>query len=368
MDNSAAITFWSADAFLTLSGTNSYKTLTPELISRISAFVDAYILFDKVRLPERYQRYQELNELGGTEVFAFTPSDDLIHSDDLSKGITFDIGIAAKAFPEIIEKEKYWTLQHNPEFGSVYSTAPDLVDGNIMSLMRLWQWCAMNELTEKYASTPLLPNSIVGIEELETKGHRESPYAYNLFSQFVERYQSKIVSISGYVKDPYIDTIKSYPPLLAILLHRSHRREQLSETLKSMREDYKEIRKLQQRFVSSVADAASVGEKKQIIESWNSEWKKLLEDDCKSVGFLSRSVSSGDIANLAYSFINHIEIMKLLTTKGASIVADYISQRKEVKLTKQFKVFCRISKDADSVYFNNDALYKKFGIEGIVGC
>ena len=364
MENSAAITFWSADAFLTLSGTYGYRKLTPELISRISAFVDAYILFDKVRLPERYQRYSELKELGGTEVFAFTPSDDLIHSDDLKKGITFDINIAATTLPQIIEQDEYWALQHDPILGELYNTMPDISKDNIMSLMRLWQWCAMNELTEKYASTPLLPNSIVDIEDIEVKEHNKSRYAYNLFNEFVTSYKNEIKSASRYIEDPYIDTIKSYPPLLAVLLDRSSCKERLGETLKSMRGDYSEIRNLQQRFISSVTHATSVGEKKDVIEAWNSEWEKLLRSDFRRVGFLSRRVSSSEILKMVFNPSNHIEIIKFLT--GQAI--DYIGYRKEMKLTKQFKVFCQISKDANSIHFDNNLLYSKFGIEYVVGC
>jgi len=337
MSKTGAITFWSADAFLTLAGTDCYKTLTPELISRLSAFVDAYILFDKVRLPERYNTYQELAFLGGEDVFEFTPSDDLKHSDDLIKGITIDLNLALIAMPKVIEEDEYWSLQHDPElFRDLYERAPEKTEGKIISQMRLWLWCAMNEIAEKYGATPLLPNSVSTIEEFEKENRRKSEYVHTLFLQFAQQYQDRLVSASRYTEDPYIDTVKHYPPFFAYLLDRANDRDQLTEILKTMRKEYAELRSLRELYVSSISRATSVGEKRDIIESWNTSWEKLLKDEFKRTGFLSRKVSSGDVVKMIFSVNNYSEILKFLTK-------EFLDYNEESKATKQFKIFCKIA-------------------------
>jgi hypothetical protein len=361
MDNSGAVTFWSVDAFITLVRAHSYKKLTPELISRLSAFVDSYILFDTVRLPERYSAATpELEFLGGSDIFRFTPRAELLHSDDLNQGITIDINLALTAFNEIVGEDKYWSLQHDPDlFGAIYGENSELMEGKVISQMRLWLWCAMNEITEKYGSTILLPNSLVGIEKYEKDRSRTTDYVHRRFMEFAKHYQDRLVSASRTIEDPYVDTIKNYPPLLACLLDRANNKEQFLDVLKSMRKEYAALRDLRGKFTSSISSANSVGEKRDIIESWDSSWEQLLKADFKRTGFLSRKISTGDIVKIIFSPDNYLDIIKFLTQQGLDF-------GEEAKRTKQFKVFCKVASDTDSVYFDNNALYKKFGIEGVV--
>lgn len=359
MNNSGAITFWSADAFLTLSCSKyGYKKLTPELISRLSAFVDSYVLFDEVCLPERYSTYSELNYLG-EDVFNFIPSANLLHSDDLPKGITIDINLALTALPEIIKEDKYWTVQHDPDLLGEHYDELDITEGNTISQMRLWLWCAMNEITEKYQATALIPNSLLEIEEYEKRADRNSDYIHRLFKQFSQQYTDKLVSASRNAEDPYIDTVKNFPPLLASLLDRARNREQLLETLKAMREEYGELRQLRKQYTASILNAKSIGEKRDVITSWGESWDSLLKSDFKRTGLFSRKVSSGDVVKMIFSPDSYIDIIKFLTQQSLDF-------SEEAKRVKQFKVFCKIAKDTDSVYFDNNAMYQKFGIEAVV--
>jgi hypothetical protein len=362
MSNSGAVTFWSADAFITLAETDVYSVLTPELISRLSAFVDAYILFDEVRLPERYSEHSILNALGGCRVFKFTPSDEILHSDNYIKGATMDINLALTAWPKIIEHDKYWSMQHDPiSYGELYESMPEISEDKVISKMRLWQWCAMNEITEKYGSISLIPNSLIGIEEFEKEKERKKDHIHNLFKEFTESHQDRLISASKNIEDPFIDTVKNYPPLLACLLDRASNREHLPEVLKIMREEYSELRHLRCKFTSSISNAKSLGERRDIVESWSKSWETLLKAEFKRTGLLSRKISSSSIVKMAFSPDNYLNIVKFLTQQ----TLDY---SEEAKITKQFKIFCQISKDFDSVYFDNKSLYEKFGILDVVEC
>jgi hypothetical protein len=58
-------------------------------------------------------------------------------------------------------------------------------------------------------------------------------------------------------------------------------------------------------------------------------------------------------------FANIKNIFKFLTQR----TLDYCF---EAKASKHFKIFTKISKDTDGVYFNNADMYRKFGIEKII--
>lgn len=358
MKNNATVTFWSADALLTLVGTDVYKVLTPELISRLSAFVDAYILFDKICLPERYTTYKELSMLGD-EAFKYIPSDDLRHSDDMRKGVTIDLNIASLAYSKIVDKDRYWFMQHDPNWSEAYDIIPDMADEKFFSKIRLWLWCLTNEVSEKYDAVALIPNSLHEIEKIESDRFKANDLILDLFKEFTVHFSERLIAASRYVEDPYLDTIKYFPPFLSVLLDRSNDKEAIVDNLKQMRADYKELRLLRSKFVNYIAKAKSVGEKRDIVESWNASWKNLLKNDFKKSGFLSKKISSGDIVKIVYDFANIQNIFKFLTQR----TLDYCF---EAKASKHFKIFTKISKDTDGVYFNNADMYRKFGIEKII--
>jgi len=360
MSKAGTISFWSADAFLTLTSTNCYKSLTPELISRLSAFVDAYILFDQVLLPERYTKYSEFEDLGGVEAFSFIPKSKLAHSTDLAEGMTFDIDMISSAYSKLTREEKYWAIQHDPEwFTQVYREAPEVLEGKFMqSKMRLWHWCLAREISNEFNATSLLPNSLAGITNYEHNPDHNIDHIKDLFDQFVANRQERLVSASRNIDDPYIDTVKNYPPFLACLFDRAGNREQLIDVLKIMRVEYAQLRELRETYVSSIANATSVGEKLDITESWSKAWEQLLKSDFKRVGLLSKKISASDSIKMIFAPDNYTQILKFL----AQQTLDFSEQATR---TKQFRIFCEISADAESIYFDGSDMYKKFGIEGI---
>ncbi|WP_146774690.1 MULTISPECIES: hypothetical protein [unclassified Pseudomonas] len=359
MENSGALTFWSADALISLTRGQSYNWLTPELISRLSAFVEGFILFDKIRLPERYSKYDELKELGGENSFLFTPAKDVLHSDDLTKGITIDVNLALAAFSDIANEDAYWTIQHDPDlYEEMRSQTSEIANSRTMSLMRIWLSSATNEISEKYGSTLLLPNSLASIEKYTKINSQNTDYIHEKYSEFSKYYQGQLISASRSVEDPYIDTIKNFPPLLACLLDRAKNSEHILDTLNSMRKEYSELRDLRKNFTSSISNTNTVGQKREIIEAWNTSWEHLLKSDFKRTGFLSRKISSGDIVKMVFNPNNYIEILKFLAQQS-------VDHFDEGKRTKQFKIFCRIAADSSAVLFNNQTLLKKFGIQGV---
>ena len=359
----AAITFWSADAFLTLADTTVYKKLTPELISRMSAFVDAYILFDKVCLPERYEKYSEMAGLGGRQVFEYVPSKALIHSDDLSKGITLDLNLASLALDKIAQEDRYWATQHNPEvFEAVYDHPS--ISTNTMSKMRLWLWSALEEVMELHEAAGLLPNSLIGIDKLartplQNEDYVSKDYILDLFAQFTQNWSNGLASVSRVIADPYLDTIKSFPPLLASLLDRANKREELVDVLRIMRDEYRELRTLRETFTEATTSATTAGEKRDVIREWDETWASLLASEFKQPSLLTRKFSVEEIVKIVFDPTNYLNMARFLLTEG-------LENYSEVRRYRHFKIFSRIAKDADLASFNMTDLRTKYGIEEIV--
>ena len=357
MNQSGAITFWSVDAFLTLSSYGVLKQLTPELISRLSAFVDSYILFDHVYVPQRYSKQHDY--LGGSDVFNFIPSEDLIHSDDLIKGITFDLDSALLVLPKITKDEAYWLGQHNPSITpDVYKELAPNTQDNIMSLMRIWLSSAMNEISEKYNASVLIPNSLHEIDKLQNKGNNNIDYLNKVYNQFSRQWSDKLISASKNVKDPYFDTIKSYPPFLAALLDRANSCGELGSTLKEMRNEYEELRIIRAKMTSEIEKADSIGEKSDIIQSWDASWETLLKSEFKRTGFSTKVVSASEIVKVISNALDYTKIIEFIAQKGLEFSG-------ESQQHKRFRIFCTIKEDTDKIYFSSDNLYEKFGIEGL---
>ncbi|TOI86107.1 hypothetical protein CGI50_24620, partial [Vibrio parahaemolyticus] len=151
MDLKATVPFWSIDAFLYFIMPRGYVSCwSSELMSRTSTFIDAYILFDKVAVPERYKSDKAINELDPDgEIFYFVDSMSLVHSDDLKKGISFDLSLSSIDF-EKMEAENYkWYSQH---WGKKLAKSEfDSIMGNshiTMAHCRLWQISLLNEIAD----------------------------------------------------------------------------------------------------------------------------------------------------------------------------------------------------------------------------
>lgn len=359
MNKSACISFWSVDAIITLCKGNIYEALTPELISRLSAFVDSYILFDKVHIKSDYQKESLIEYLGGNDVFDFINSNALVHSDDASKGITVDIDIAIR-FTELSKEDKYWSIQHDPEFETQYETIHEEITRDFfMTKLRLWHWCLLNEISKKYSATAIVPNSLGGIESFTKAESFNKDVVHKTFYEFSQFWSNGIISASKLAEDPYLDTISSFPPFLAVLLDRSRDRTHILDNLKTMRKEYQELREIRKNYSNSICNAKTVGEKRDIINSWNESWEHLLSNEFKRSGLLSKDVSASDVVQLIAGATDVSKIIQFLSK-------NILETHSDLNKTKQFKIYQKISKDADSVYFDNIDLYKKFGIQKIL--
>ena len=108
----AAISFWAVDSLLYLLNYRSQRT-TEELLARAASFVDAYIMFDQIVLPERYKTELELLALvGSDEPFEFFNPVTIDHSSDLKSGVTFDLNFDVAAFSDLVKEDAAWYVQH----------------------------------------------------------------------------------------------------------------------------------------------------------------------------------------------------------------------------------------------------------------
>lgn len=359
MQKTACISFWSVDAVLTLTRRGLYKSLSPELISRLSSFVDSYILFDKIHIRESYKNDARLKFLGGDEVFDFVKSDFLSHTDEANKGFTIDFEMAP-ALLSLKNEDRFWSIQHDPEhFAELYDEIPEIRNSNTMTAMRVWQWCLLNEMSERFNATVMAPNSLNGVEEFSLNRLANKDIALKTFKDFSQFWSGSIISAAREIEDPYLDAVQNFPPFLAVLLDRSRNNDDVLETLKTMRKEYFELRSMREYYSNAIVRAKSVGERREIVRQWDISWERMLSNEFKRSGLCSKNISSSEVIKMIFQSTNVEAIFQFLSKN----ILEHMSEQKRLK---RFNIYNKISKDADSVYFNDYDLYKKFGIEDIV--
>ena len=211
MEQKSTIPFWSVDAFLYFAMQRGFETKwSSELLSRTSTFIDAYILFEKVVLPERYKQYEDIKKLDpNNEIFEYVESSALLHSDDLIKGISIDLSLNFSNFEELEVENYKWLSQHQG-----YLAEEDyeiLMKKATISFahLRLWQISLLNEISDLTQSTSILPLSLQGIDSAKV---RKMPFHAGKLTELDDHFQETIKAVSASIGESYADHIENVPP------------------------------------------------------------------------------------------------------------------------------------------------------------
>lgn len=351
MPNKCALSFWSVDAFLYFVA--PYRQVSPyssELISRISLFIDAYVLFDKVVLPERYSKDSTIKKLDPSEkIFEFIPSASLIHSDDIAKGITVDLSFNYVDF-ETLERENYkWFSQHTGYIDQAQyelALAPRLEVG--MAHLRLWQTGLLNEIMDLTGSSSLLP---LYLQNVEADANRaQLPRHVEQLNRLSEHFNSTIESVSAYASPAFDEYIKNAPPLFSLLVDQALSREHAVDCLVALRRDYYEIRQTGQEFQNTISAAKTLREKKAVIDEWDDSWQKLTAGSFKKDQLLKKKVSSAEVAKV---LANPIAI-------ASTILQNFLDHLDGAKIHKRFRIFSELYSELDGISGTRKSLREKF--------
>lgn len=347
----ATLSFWSVDAFLYMACDRTHVSVwSSELASRVASFVEAYILFDRVVLLERYRNEPEIKALNDTgDIFQFVASSNLLHSDDLAAGVTFDLS-AAEILPRLKPDNYKWLSQH-----SGYISPRDYADikGKLsvdIAELRLWQYCLTNEIADTTGSVSLLPLSL---QELAVKSKPVSSFTYERYMKLNEHYQGKLKLISESMESQATGELTGIPPFLTLMIDQALSPQHLVETLVQMRKDFSDFRKIGAKFQAALSDAKTVRNKADTIAHWNEEWNTLVKNDFRPPKLLSMKVSSSEISKSIWNPISAAST----ATQG---IIDY---REDRKTFDRLRIFSQLYDELDVVTELGRSLKNKFALD-----
>lgn len=345
--------FWSVDAFLYWVMPRSYTSKwSSELMSRVSGFLDAYIMFDTVIIPERYKQEPILKKLDPNQsIFEYVNSNSIINSDDLSKGLTIDLSLNLPDM-NILKKDDYlWFSQHSGYF------EPEEYKGMVseglisFSLLRLWQLSLINEITELKECCAILPLSLRDLDVLQVKA---LPFHLNKVNELDACYQSMIKSVSVALGEEFNDYLENVPPFLSLVIDQSLTQEHSIDVIAQIREDYEELRVSGSLYSNEIIRSKGLRDKKGVIDEWNDAWSRLLNDSFKKPSLFKRKLSLGDISKA---------IVTPQKSGLSSIIKLLLEQAEAYSSYKRFRIYCDLFTELDSISFSKEKLEKTFSVD-----
>jgi hypothetical protein len=350
------LSFWSVDAFLYMAMDRCQESVwSSELASRVASFVDAYVLFDKVVLLERYRDKAVIRELDPVgEIFEFVASAQLQHSDDLTNGITLDLS-ATTVLSSLRAENQKWFSQH-----CGYASENDCQEfsddsGVTMAEIRLWQHCLVNEVADLTGSVSLLPPSLQGIAHRmsPSQGKSFNPFQSDKYAELHELYQGKLKLINEVIGAQESSYLTGIPPFLTLMIDQALSPPHLVEVLVQMRRDYVGLRRIGSMYLAEVDGAKTVRDKIEVVEEWGRSWSRLVKGDFREPQLLSKRVSSSDVSKSVWS---PISIASIATRK----FLDHIEERSEYQ---RLEVFSELFSELDSIADLRRSLKKKFFLD-----
>lgn len=352
-NNKATIPFWSVDEFLYFTMPRNFEKIwSSELLSRVSTFVDAYILYDKVLLPERYSIEDKIKSLDpGGDIFEYVTSEELLHSDELTKGISLDLSLNINCFEELEAENYMWFSQH-----SGYSSEDNYLDivnkTNIsFSLLRIWQVSLLNEIADLTGSVSILPLSLQGVD---TSPSRSLPFHVERIGELSDHFQDNVRTVSAAIGDQYHDYVENVPPFFTLLIDQALSNEHVVETLVQLRRDFKKLRETGAEYSQLIKVEKGLRGKREIVEQWNSSWELLYRGDFKKPQLLKRKISSSDFSKA---------VVKPGASGLSSIIQSFFEYREEAESYNRFRIYGELYNELDNVTGIKSQLKKKFSFD-----
>lgn len=358
----ASVSFWAVDSFLYLV---QYKSdvSTEELLSRAASFVESYVLFDQVVLPERYKQEPCISVLNDdTDVFQFYAPSDIRHSSDLKSGVTIDLSFDVAAFSDLSKEDAAWYVQHNgmideSDYAKLAAEGMRRSGSFIgMAHLRLWQWGLMHEICDEFGAVAMPPMSLVNMERVLTKPNATASFIVEKYRGLESYLSNAHLTVSKYLNPPKAHRLEVCPPLFSLLLNRSSTQESVLDTLKRMRAEFKELRDFQASFLSALTASGDAIEQANVVEDWNASWEKLLKTSFRKPQFLRRTMTSAEVGKA---------IENASTLRPGLFIEKYLDYRSEMKTYKRFKIFADLKSQLTALGGERRKLELLFGIQDI---
>ena len=353
----ANLSFWSVDALIIFLMQRDYKIkISSEYLSRLSAFIDSYVLFDKVCLPIRYRDEEIIKQLDtNNDIFEYIDPSELIHSDNLKDGITIDLNLNID-FNKISTDDFKWLSQHNPDidYKSYLELKPRITIN--FDFYRVWQLGLVNEVSDKMDSVPVLPLSLNDLEAL--KGNRSrTTFVLEKYMELYKHVGETIKTISLYTNDPLVYTLENVPPFLALFVDKSTNNIHGIEVIKQLRKDYSDFREINARYFSDLKSKSSIRDKKDMIDQWNSEWEKLVAGSFRKPNLLKKKITLSEV---------YKGIVEPISSGVPYIIDQWVQQVESMNTYNRLKIFSDLYNEIDSIAGTRMKLINNFGVEDIL--
>lgn len=349
----STIPFWSIDAFLYwLMPRDHLDDWSSELISRVSGFIEAYILFDTICIPERYKNSEIIRRLDSdSSIFEFIGSSQLRNSDHLSNGVTLDLSLNLTSLETLAAEDYQWFSQHQG-----YAPREDydslIKEGGIsITHLRLWQFSLVNEIADLSESTVILPLSLQNIESSKT---RTAPFHVQKLSDLDTYFQESVKSVSATLGPSFNDFLHNTPPFLTLLIDQAQSQDHAIDVLRQLRRDYAALKDQSKIYRDALDKTASLRDKTQIIAEWNDSWASLLKESFRKPQLLTRKISSADIAKA---------LIKPHEDGISRILEAFLEYREECRIYSRFHIYSELYNELDGIKNAPLQLRKKFKIE-----
>jgi hypothetical protein len=374
MPRAAALPIWSVDAFLVAHGHNE-AVATPEFLSRLDSFVQAYVLYDRVVLTQRYADDPVLQALASHEpAFTFVPAEQLGHSDLLSRGYTLDRA-ALRLYPELAKENDYWFGEHNPEMAAELRRSPALQQllarrgGKVdMALLRIWQWGLTSELAALTDATLILPESLVGLAtRTGYPGLGEADFVAECYKAMATHPKLDTKQVLRYTRRPFAAELRDSPPLLSLVVDRARSSDQIVDVLRTLRSDYADLRRLRADFEAELTAAPSDRERFDVVERWKEQWKRLERAEFRSVGgLLRRSLQGGDVVEILTALAkNADDLGKARDDAAPTLLRRLVELLTAARATQRYAAFVRLAEQLGAITDRGEKLRQVFGIERV---
>lgn len=351
MSNKSTIPFWCVDEFLYwIMPYRLRSDWSSELMSRVSSFVDAYVLFEKIVLPERYKNeyvIKKLDPMG--EIFEFVNSNYLINSDELTNILTIDLPLDIKNLESLKNDDYKWYSQHSghmelEEFNNIFD------DKSYISFahLRLWQLSLVNEISENTDSTIILP---ISLQNIGNEPQNITPFQLQKIFELDKHFQQSIRSVSKIVGTPFSNFIENCPPLLSLLIDQSKSREHIVEVLIQFRIDFKELRSSAYEFESLIKQSNKLRDQTDIIKEWDNSWEILLKGDFRKPQLLKRHILLADVAKA---------IVRPNNSGISSILQSFLEYIEEKKAYRRFQMYSMLYNELECIKDSKEKLHNKF--------
>jgi hypothetical protein len=290
----ACVSLWSYDAFASLVG-QRFSAVGPEQLSRINALLEALLLFDRTVLPDTYVAahrtlVEEIDPAG--EIFETLPADALRHAGTKPTKPSRDTLDVCERDAQALREDCLAWFRGNGDGTQANAAA------SAFGLMRQWQWNACKEVGETSGATLLMPLSL---RDMEIPVTRKDELRRALDAR-LPRASDEAVEILFPAEPRFADHLTAMPPVLSLFVSRHRSRRGIGETLRELREELAEARRLREQLEAALRRPLAERNRAAAVSDFNRNWQTACTLAADGPALLSADIVCARVVRARFDF------------------------------------------------------------------